>query len=116
MTDMSINGLESAGRATPADLAANGARPAVTTDVRGTPRAAAADNARRPIGYVLDVSGAGSSIALDLTRLEECMVDGDPSISLAGQVGSQLKIRVGGGWLLDRCRQHQPSQGTVWWY
>jgi len=104
MTEMSINGLENAGRATSADLAANGARPAVNADVRGAPRTAAPDNARRPIGYVLDVSGAGSSIALDLTRLEECMADNDPSISLAGQVGSQLKIRVGAGWLLASVR------------
>ena len=103
MSDMSINGLEGTGRATPADLAANGARPAVSSDARGAPRPAS-DNARRPIGYVLDVSGAGSSIALDLTRLEECMADGDPSISLAGQVGSQLKIRVGTGWLLASVR------------
>ncbi len=104
MTDMSINGLKGAGRATSADLAANGAAPAVTPDARSGPRAAPADNARRPIGYVLDVSGAGSAIGLDLTRLEECMADSDPSISLSGQVGSQLKIRVGGGWLLASVR------------
>ena len=103
MNDMSIHGLEGAGRASPADLAANGAGPAVSSDARGAPRPAS-DNARRPVGYVLDVSGAGSSIALDLNRLEECMADNDPSISLAGQVGSQLKIRVGTGWLLASVR------------
>jgi len=104
MTDMSINGLEGASQATPADLAANGARPAVTAGPRGGLRSAPADNASRPIGYVLDVSGSGSSIGLDLTRLEECMADSDPSISLSGQVGSQLKIRVRGGWLLASVR------------
>ena len=112
MSDMSINGLEGAGRASPADLAASGASPAVTTDARAAPRPAAVDNARRPIGYVLDVSGAGSSIALDLTRLEECMMDADPSISLAGQVGSQLKIRVGSGWLLASVRTQRQDMSA----
>ena len=41
MSDMSINGLEGAGRASPADLAASGASPAVTTDARAAPRPAA---------------------------------------------------------------------------
>ena len=112
MSDMSINGLEGAGRASPADLAASGASPAVTTDARAAPRPAAVDNARRPIGSVLDVSGAGSSIALDLTRLEECMMDADPSISLAGQVGSQLKIRVGSGWLLASVRTQRQDMSA----
>ncbi len=104
MTEMNINGLEGASRATAADLTANTAHPGVPTEPRAAPRPAAAENARRPIGYVLDVSGSGSSIGLDLTRLEECMADKDPSISLCGQVGSQLKIRVNGGWLLASVR------------
>ncbi|MDZ4275727.1 MAG: ATPase, partial [Erythrobacter sp.] len=51
------------------------------------PAAAAAgghDNARLPIGVVLEISGSGSQIALDLQRLNECMEDADPSIALAG--------------------------------
>jgi uncharacterized protein len=103
MSDMNAKGFDEAGRASPADLAANGAAPAVhpTSQAGATVKS---DNARRPIGYVLEVSGAGSAIALDLRRLEECMTDADPSISLSGQVGSQIKIRVGNGWLLASVR------------
>ncbi len=41
----------------------------------------------------------------------ECAEDLDPSIALAGQVGSQIKIRVGRGWLLASVRtQKQDSK------
>ncbi len=62
------------------------------------------DNAHEPIGVVLEVAGSGSAIALDLQRLQECAADADPSIVLAGQVGSQVKIRVGKSWLLASVR------------
>lgn len=62
------------------------------------------DNAREPIGVVLEIAGSGSAIALDLPRLQECAADADPSIALAGQVGSQVKIWVGRGWLLASVR------------
>ena len=69
------------------------------------------DNAIEPIGMVLEIAGAGSQIALDLGRLEECMGDSDPSVALAGQVGSQIKIRVGRSWLLANVRtQKQDSK------
>ncbi|MFM5952741.1 MAG: ATPase, partial [Novosphingobium sp.] len=51
------------------------------------------ENAREPIGIVLEIAGSGSAIALDLQRLQECSGDVDPSVALAGQVGSQIKIR-----------------------
>ncbi|TRD10795.1 DUF87 domain-containing protein [Erythrobacter insulae] len=68
------------------------------------------DNARMPIGVVLEISGAGSQIALDLQRLNECMDDDDPSIKLAGQVGSQIKIRVGDAWLLASVRDQRKDR------
>ena len=43
---------------------------------------------------MLEIAGSGSQIALDLQRLNECMDDDDPSIALAGQVGSQVKIKT----------------------
>ena len=46
----------------------------------------APDNARLPIGVVLEISGSGSQIAFDLQRINDCMKDADPSIALAGQV------------------------------
>ncbi|MGD9664875.1 MAG: ATP-binding protein [Novosphingobium sp.] len=62
------------------------------------------ENAALPIGVVLEIAGSGSQIALDPQRLTECFNDEDPSIALAGQVGSQIKIRVGSGWLLASVR------------
>ncbi len=65
------------------------------------------ENALQPIGVVLEIGGAGSVIALDLQRLNECAADADPSISLAGQVGSQIKIRTSQGWLLASVRNQK---------
>ena len=68
------------------------------------------DNAMHPIGVVLEIAGSGSQIALDLERLNECMADEDPSIALAGQVGSQIKIRVGNSWLLASVRNQKQDR------
>ena len=70
------------------------------------------DNARLPVGVVLEVSGSGSQIALDLQRLNECMGDTDPSVAMAGQVGSQIKIRVGEAWLLASVRDQRKDRRT----
>lgn len=69
-------------------------------------------NAREPIGVVLEIAGSGSAIALDLQRLQECGADDDPSIAQAGQVGSQVKIRVGKGWLLTSVRTQRQDAHT----
>ena len=68
------------------------------------------DNATQPIGVVLEISGAGSQIALDLQRLNECMEDEDRSVALAGQVGSQIKIRIGNSWLLANVRDQRKDR------
>ncbi len=68
------------------------------------------ENARQPIGVVLEISGAGSQVAFDLPRLQECMDDDDPSVQLAGQVGSQIKIRVGDAWLLANVRDQRKDR------
>lgn len=77
----------------------------VAADGAGLP-----DNARLPIGVVLEVSGSGSQIAFDLQRINECMADPDPSVALAGQVGSQIKIRVGEAWLLASVRDQRKDR------
>lgn len=74
--------------------------------------AAEIDNAREPIGIILEIAGSGSAIALDLQRLQECADDADPSVALAGQVGSQIKIRVGKGWLLASVRTQRQDSKT----
>ncbi|MEB3415892.1 DUF87 domain-containing protein [Alteriqipengyuania sp. WL0013] len=68
-----------------------------------------ADNVT-PIGVVLEIAGSGSQIALDPKRLNECAKDGDPSIALAGQVGSQVKIRAADGWLLANVRDQRQDR------
>jgi len=75
-------------------------------------QAAGQDNARLPIGVVLEISGSSSQVAFDLQRINECMADGDPSIALAGQVGSQVKIRVGDSWLLASVRDQRKDRRT----
>ena len=70
------------------------------------------NNSRLPIGVVLEVSGSGSQIAFDLQRINECMKDPDPSVALAGQVGSQIKIRVGDAWLLASVRDQRKDRRT----
>ena len=71
-----------------------------------------ADNAQEPVGIVLEISGAGAVIALDLQRLQECGDDHDLSVALAGQVGSQIKIQVGKGWLLASIRSQRQDSKT----
>ena len=101
-----MNGFASATPATSADL------PASIPHVS----AVRPDNAREPIGTVVEIAGSGSQIALDLRRLHQCSEDRDPSIALAGKVGSQVKIRVGNSWLLASVRtqrQEASAQGGV---
>ena len=100
MNDMSPKGFGAARPAAAADIPAEAAR------------AVQADNAREPIGIVLEIAGSGSAIALDLQRLQECSEDADPSIALAGQVGSQVKIRVGRSWLLASVRTQRQDAKT----
>ncbi len=69
-----------------------------------TPDTPPSENARKPIGFIRDIAGSSSAIALDLVRLDECSEDSDPSIALSGKVGSQIKIRVGNAWLLASVR------------
>ncbi|WP_237452899.1 ATP-binding protein [Qipengyuania vulgaris] len=72
--------------------------------------AAPSDNALQPIGVVLEIAGSGSMIAIDIQRLGECSEDSDPAIAMAGQVGSQIKIRVGNSWLLASVRNQRQDR------
>ena len=98
MTDMGKQGFE---RSTEVHSLDEADAPGAQDDI---------DNTRSPIGVVLEISGAGSQVAFDLGRLNECMEDTDPSIQLAGQVGSQIKIRVGESWLLANVRDQRKDR------
>jgi len=76
------------------------------------PEEVSALNASMPIGVVLEISGSGSQVAFDLQRMNECQEDDDPSIALSGQVGSQIKIRVGDAWLLANVRNQRKDRRT----
>jgi DNA helicase HerA-like ATPase len=89
---------------TPADAAGAVARESAPAK---SAVAAPSENAVQPIGVVIEIGGAGAAIALDLQRLNECSTDADPSIALAGQVGSQIKIKTSDGWLLASVRNQK---------
>jgi uncharacterized protein len=68
------------------------------------------------IGFVMEIAGSGSQISLDSARLHDLMPHQDPSIAMAGQVGSQIKIRIGNTWLLASIRTqklHSREQGVI---
>ncbi|WP_294338813.1 DUF87 domain-containing protein [uncultured Sphingomonas sp.] len=56
------------------------------------------------IGAVFEISGSSSQIVLDLDCLDALADHPDPSIANAGQVGSQIKLRVGSTWLIANVR------------
>lgn len=56
------------------------------------------------IGRVVEVSGGSSSIRLDGRALKMLEGHRDITVAMAGQVGSQVKVRVGGMWLLANVR------------
>ncbi|WP_439469413.1 ATP-binding protein [Blastomonas fulva] len=68
------------------------------------------------IGEVIEIAGSSSQVLLDASRLTTLMEHNDPSVSMAGQVGSQVKIRMGTRWLVANVRtqrMHQREAGLI---
>ncbi|MGF1549540.1 MAG: ATP-binding protein [Sphingomonadaceae bacterium] len=70
------------------------------------------------IGVVFEVNGDGAHIHLDGDLLADLQQDPDPSTALSGQVGSQLKLRHAGHWLLANVRglkvaEHESNRITA---
>lgn len=68
------------------------------------------------IGEVVEIAGASSQVLLDASRLQALVDHSDPSVSMAGQVGSQVKIRMGNRWLVANVRtqrMHQREAGLI---
>ncbi len=68
------------------------------------------------LGYVMEIAGSGSRINIDGKILQQLSHHTDPSIAMAGQVGSQIKIRVGNVWLLASIRTQvleDPEHGVI---
>ncbi|MEO7602714.1 MAG: DUF87 domain-containing protein [Sphingomicrobium sp.] len=56
------------------------------------------------MGEVLEIAGSGSKIRMDAKTLAALQAHSDPSISMSGQVGSQVKMVVGNNWLIANVR------------
>ncbi|WP_411269194.1 ATP-binding protein [Sphingobium sp. SCG-1] len=76
---------------------------------------AGASAAGPSMGLVFQIAGSSSQLLLETACLAEYSHDPDPSIAMAGQVGSQVKMRVGSSWLVANVRsmvldRHDPSK------
>ncbi len=68
------------------------------------------------IGEVMDVAGSSSQILLDAKLIGQFAANSDPALAMAGQVGAQIKIRIGANWLLASIRSqsmHDRGQGII---
>ena len=68
-----------------------------------------------PIGCVTAIAGASSRVLLDRAALEIIAQDPDPVVAAAGQVGGQIKMRVGGIWLIANIRALALDPGSNEW-
>ncbi len=68
-----------------------------------------------PIGQVLEIAGSGSRVVMDAGKLLELQGHADQSIAMSGQVGSQVKMKVGPSWLVANVRTLRAGDehGTV---
>src|SRR3546814_17344573 len=58
----------------------------------------------------MDISGSASRILLDAATLHNLPASTVPGVARAGQVGAQIKVRVGHVWLLASIREQQLSE------
>ena len=56
------------------------------------------------IGHVIDVSGGASRISITHAEVLRLSEHQDATLAMAGQVGSQVKIKVGSNWLVANVR------------
>ncbi len=56
------------------------------------------------IGEVIEISGSTSQVRFDGAALARQTAADDPSLATAGQVGSQIKVRLGSTWLVANVR------------
>ena len=66
-----------------------------------------AANQQFAIGEVMQISGASSEILIDMQALARLHNHEDPAVTMAAQVGSQIKIRIGSTWLLASIRSQK---------
>jgi DNA helicase HerA-like ATPase len=61
-------------------------------------------NDQDAIGCVLSIAGSSSKVLLDRASLDRIAEHADPVVASAGQVGGQIKMRVGTAWLVANVR------------
>ncbi len=66
-----------------------------------------------PIGSITAVAGAGSRVVLDRAAVAMAALSPDPVAAAAGQVGSQIKLRVGGRWLIANVRSLASADDAI---
>jgi len=64
------------------------------------------------IGMVSEISGSSSQVILDSAALEITARNTDPVAASGGQVGSQIKMRVGAAWLIANIRSLKLVEGS----
>ena len=74
--------------------------------------APAVNHSATHIGSVLDISGSASRVLLSSEAMTILSASNDPSLSAAGQVGSQIKVKVGSTWLIANVRTLSKSFDT----
>lgn len=57
-----------------------------------------------PIGFVTEIGGASSQVVFDPAALAALGAHADPVVASGGQVGGQIKVRVGHNWLIANVR------------
>jgi DNA helicase HerA-like ATPase len=60
--------------------------------------------ARRAIGRITEISGSASRARLDAALVAALGHAQDPCLAMGGQVGSQIKVKVGGTWIMANVR------------
>ena len=83
---------------------ANGGHAAMAAETR------TASMERLRIGEVMEISGSSSQIILSAEALHNLIESSDHTVAMAGQVGSQVKIRVGESWLVASIRNQRLHQ------
>src|SRR3546814_6972619 len=56
------------------------------------------------MGTGFQIAGSSSQVLIDAATLQQFAEDADHCIAMAGQVGSQVKMRVGSSWLVANVR------------
>jgi DNA helicase HerA-like ATPase len=79
---------------------------------RAAPAASPSTSIDDSIGLVSEISGSSSQVILDTAALEASSRHSDPVTASAGQVGSQVKVRVGAAWLIANIRSLKLVEGS----